>query len=78
MQKMITKNAMFSTVAVQSGDIQFRSNVVVTASNIEEDGVIIGFNYNTEVVHQIILSAQEFSDLLSAMHEIALERGMLQ
>ncbi len=78
MQKMITKNAMFSTVAVQSGDIQFRSNVVVTASNIEEDGVIIGFNYNTEVVHQIILSGQEFSDLLSAMHEIALERGMLQ
>lgn len=78
MQKMITKNAMFSTVAVQSGDIQFRSNVVVTASNIEEDGVIIGFNYNTEVVHQIILSGQEFSDLLSAMHEIASERGMLQ
>lgn len=78
MQKMITKSAMLSTINVSNKDMQLRSNVIVTASNIEEDGIVIGFNYNGETVHQLIFTEYQFNDLMNAIHEIAAERGLVQ
>lgn len=78
MRKMITKDALLSTVNVKTGDLNIRDNVVITVSNIGEDGVVIGISCYDQKVFQVVMKDHDFNELMFAMHMIALERGVLQ